>query len=264
MLSINNNMMAISAGRNLGSAYADLAVNTARMSSGLRINSARDDAAGLAVRELMRADTATLRQGSRNVSDGISMTQTAEGAAGTISDKLTRMKELATQASNGTYSDAQKSIMQKEFNQLAEDISQTARSTEFNGNKLLDSDGSIDISTGNGDSLSVSTKDMSLTNLSGLDLVSDPSTAMQEINTAIEGVSEFRGGLGAQMNRMESTGEVLDIEAENITAAESRISDVDYAKEVAKVAANAVQSQAGIAMQVQAKTMPMMALKLIN
>ena len=119
MLTIKNNIMSINAARNLGRSYQALATSTARLSSGLRINSAKDDAAGLAVRELMRADIAALRQGSRNAQDGISLLQTMEGAMQTLDDLLVRMKQLAEQAATGVYSTAQRTIMDNEFDEIA-------------------------------------------------------------------------------------------------------------------------------------------------
>ena len=137
-LVINTNMMAMNAARNLGVVYGRLAVSTQRLSSGLRINSAADDAAGLAVRELQRADVAVLNQGIRNAGDAISMIQTAEGALQVVDEKLIRMKELAEQASTGTYTDDQRQIMQDEYNEMSKEITRIANATDFNSQKLLD------------------------------------------------------------------------------------------------------------------------------
>ena len=136
-LVINHNLMAMNAARNLGTIYGRLAKSTERLSSGLRINSAADDAAGLAIRELMRADIAVMQQGIRNASDGISMIQTAEGAMAVIDEKLTRMKELAEQAATGTYTTVQRDIMNSEYQAMAAEIDRIAESTEFNGIKLM-------------------------------------------------------------------------------------------------------------------------------
>ncbi len=137
-LVINNNMMAANTARVLGNTYDSLARSTQRLSSGLRINSAADDAAGLAIRELMRSDIATMRQGIRNAADGISLLQTAEGAMAVIDEKLTRMKELAEQAATGTYTTVQREIINSEYQAMAAEIDRIAASTEFNGVKLLD------------------------------------------------------------------------------------------------------------------------------
>jgi len=148
-LVINHNMMAMNAARNLSTVYSRLASSTSRLSSGLRIGSAADDAAGLAVRELMRADIAVINQGVRNASDAISMIQTAEGAMGVIDEKLIRMKELAEQAATGTYTDAQRSIMNDEYQAMAAEIDRIANATDFNGIKMLDGT-MADLHGGNG------------------------------------------------------------------------------------------------------------------
>jgi flagellin len=137
-LIINHNMMAMNAARNLNDIYNRLSTSTRRLSSGLRINSAADDAAGLAVREFQRADIAVLNQGIRNAGDGISMIQVAEGAMQVIDEKLIRMKELAEQAATGTYTDTQRQIMQNEYEAMANEITRIAMATDFNGQKLLD------------------------------------------------------------------------------------------------------------------------------
>ncbi|ADK85717.1 flagellin domain protein [Desulfarculus baarsii DSM 2075] len=179
-LYINHNMMASNAARNLSNVYGDLATSVQRLSSGLRINSAADDAAGLAVREMMRADVAALNQGIRNASDAISMIQTAEGAMSVIDEKLIRMKELAEQAATGTYTTAQRLIMDSEYQAMAAEIDRIANATDFNGIKLLDGslltqhDGSglkVHFGTGNEaaeDYYYVSIGDMKATSITGL------------------------------------------------------------------------------------------------
>jgi len=149
MLAIKNNIMAANAARHLSQSYDALAQSVERLSSGLRINTAKDDAAGLAVRELMRADIAVLQQGARNAQDGISLLQTAEGGMQNIDNLLVRMKQLAEQASTGTYTDDQRSIMQNEFDELSAEITRIAGSAEFNGTSLLDSaTGSVAVNFG--------------------------------------------------------------------------------------------------------------------
>ncbi|MCA1988296.1 MAG: flagellin, partial [Desulfarculus sp.] len=137
-LVVNHNLMAMNAARNLSTIYGRLATSTQRLSSGLRVNSAADDAAGLAIRELMRSDISVLNQGIRNASDAISMIQTAEGAMSVIDEKLIRMKELAEQAATGTYTTAQREIMNSEYQAMAAEIDRIANATDFNGVKLLD------------------------------------------------------------------------------------------------------------------------------
>jgi flagellin len=161
MLAIKNNLMASNAARHLGKAYDGLAKSVERLASGLRINSAKDDAAGLAVRELIRADVAVLQQGSRNASDGISMLQTMEGAMGVIDENLIRMKELAEQAATGSYSDAQRTIMNSEFSEMASEIDRIAGATKFNDIAMLNSSsGSISIHVGTASTIDVDKVDM--------------------------------------------------------------------------------------------------------
>ena len=148
MLAIKNNLMAMNAARHLGQSYDSLAKSVERLSSGLRINSAKDDAAGLAVSESMKADTAVLQQGVRNAQDGVSMLQTMEGAMGTIDSALVRMKQLAEQASTGSYSTAQRSIMNSEFGEMASEVERIATSTSFNGIKMLDNSATTTIRFG--------------------------------------------------------------------------------------------------------------------
>ncbi|MFH1035807.1 MAG: flagellin, partial [Pseudomonadota bacterium] len=179
-LVINHNMMAMTAARNLSDSYGRLATSTQRLSSGMRINSAADDAAGLAVRELMRSDISTINQGLRNAGDAISMIQTADGAMSVIDEKLIRMKELAEQAATGTYTTAQRTIMDSEYQAMAAEIDRIANATDFNGVKLLDGsltnlhNGSgmkIHFGTGNSaaeDYYYVSMGDMRATQASGL------------------------------------------------------------------------------------------------
>ena len=148
MLAIKNNLMAVNAARHLGQSYNALSRSVERLSSGLRINSAKDDAAGLAVRELMRADIAVIQQGARNAQDGISMLQTMEGAMATIDDALVRMQQLAEQAATGSYSSAQRAIMENEFDEMRQEIDRVAAATTFNGIKMLDNSATVSIHFG--------------------------------------------------------------------------------------------------------------------
>ena len=268
MLAIKNNLMADNAARHLGTSYDALGKSIERLSSGLRINSAQDDAAGLAVRELMRADVAVLQQGARNAADGISMLQTMEGAMATVDELLIRMKELAEQASTGSYSANQKTIMNNEFGQLSDEIDRIAGDTTFNSIHMLDSAGSGNAATihfGVGSSITVSSVDITASSLgiASSDLSTDATGALTDIETAITRKDSARASFGYMMNRLESTSSVLGIQAENMMAAESRISDVDVATETAKLTRNQVLSQAGIAMLGQANGMPQMALSLL-
>ena len=402
MLAIKNNLMAESAARYLGKSYEALAQSVERLSSGLRINSAKDDAAGLAVRELIRADVAVLRQGSRNALDGVSMLQAAEGAMASIDEILVRMNELCEQAATGSYSSTQKDIMQAEFQELSQEITRIAENAEFNGNFLLKQDGTtVEIHVASGtDTITLTSQAMTaaglgiggkiesfsanywvtdsdtakylsnadLANASTLtftfgtqdpiaitlavdteytldeivtlvnnaslltsesysaaeayqddttgqytlrvsaatggaiastaaeggsgDLVwgvktsgddfadadmiesagtgtvlnikTDNVTAATALESAIEEKDNFRAELGYKMNRLEAAVAVLNIQAESLLAAESRISDVDVATEMAKMTRNQVLAQAGISMLAQANMMPQMALQLLT
>ncbi len=419
MLAIKNNVMAFNAAKNLGKSYDALATSVERLSSGLRINGAKDDAAGLAVRELVRADVATLQQGSRNAQDGISMLQTMEGAMAAIDDNLIRMKELAEQAATGSYSTDQKSIMNAEFEEMADEIDRISNSTAFNDIQMLNSStGSVSIHVGTEDTIDVDKVDMTKSGLAintgvqveeasfgtvaasdsgdyftigggetatlefqfdnggttekafsvdfdtsttwtldavaaainaesqalgydtdgtdlsydaaevvetdagnyqlklssrdtadgititgtsatdsatvdtatgGTQLACDGSTmaadnytaaqadggvnitttedavsALDTITEAIKTKDEARAAFGYKMNRLESTISILDIQTENLMSAESRISDVDVATEMATLTRNQVLSQAGISMLSQANSMPQMALSLLQ
>jgi len=271
MLVIKNNLMASNAARHLGRNYSALASSVQRLSSGLRINSAKDDAAGLAVRELMRADVAVIKQGSRNANDGISMLQTMEGAMASIDDALIRMKELAEQAATGSYSDSQRTIMNNEFAQMASEITRIAGDTKFNSIHLLDSASSANNATihfGVGSSIEVNSVNVTASALgiasASLATAALAANALQLVTTAITRKDSARASFGYMMNRLQSTSRVLDIQAENLMASESRISDVDVAMEMASLTRNQVLSQAGISMLAQANNMPEMALTLLR
>jgi flagellin len=271
MLAIKNNIMAENAARHLGKSYDSLATSVERLSSGLRINSSKDDAAGLAVRELMRADIAVIRQGNRNAQDAISMLQTFEGALAAIDDALIRMNQLAEQAATGSYSIKQRNIMDKEFAEMADEINRICTTTQFNSVKMLDSAGkSNTIHFGQGSSIPIYSVNMtaSALGLYGLSIAGSDGTnaiaAMSSITTAIEIKDSARAAFGYKMNRIESTATVLNIQAENLLAAESRISDVDVATEMAALTRTQVLSQAGVAMLGQANTMPQMAITLLR
>jgi len=275
MLAIKNNLMAENASRYLAQSYDALAKSVERLSSGLRINGAADDAAGLAVRELMRADIAVLRQGARNAQDGISMLQTAEGAMQVIDEALVRMKELAEQAATATYSDTQRAIMNAEFQEMANEIDRIAKSTTFNTILLLNDSAASAVniqvgggSTANVDYITVNKVDMQKTGLSidSLDITSiaNAQSALAAIGVAIEAKDSARASFGYKINRLENTVATLDIQAENLMTAESRISDVDVAKEMSTLTRNQVLAQAGVAMLAQANAMPQLALTLLR
>ena len=292
---INNNAMATNVANTLTSHYSNLATSTQRLSSGLRVNSAADDAAGLAIRELMRADVAALQQGVRNANDAISLIQTADGALGIIDEKLVRMKELAEQAATGTYDSTQRLMIESEYQAMASEITRIANATDFNGIKLLDGNLSSDTHNGEGltstgkmkvhfGSANASAEDyyyiqIGTSTASALGVGNQAATtakaytvstqeAAQEalvgINDAIVSKDKIRAHLGALQNRLENTISNLTIQAENLQAAESRISDVDVATEMTNFVRNQILTQSAVAMLSQANSMPQMAMQLIG
>jgi flagellin len=269
MLAIKNNLMAANAARYLGESYDALATSVERLSSGLRINSASDDAAGMAVRELMRADIAVLQQGSRNAQDGVSLLQTTEGTLQVIDNLLVRMQQLAEQASTGSYSSAQRIIMDNEFDEMANEIERIATATDFNGIKMLDNSATVSIHFGGAtDKIDVVGSKMTKAGL-GIDSLAittaaSARAALTALDSAINTKDTARAKFGYNINRLEATGEVLGIQAENLMAAESRISDVDVATEMATLTRNQVLAQAGTAMLAQANSIPQMALTLLR
>lgn len=271
MLAIRNNIMAANAARQVGKNYEALATSVERLSSGLRINSAKDDAAGMAVREMMRGDIAVLQQGARNALDGISLLQTMEGAVAVIDSALVRMKQLAEQAATGSYSPAQRLIMDNELSQMVAEIERIATATDFNGIKMLNNSSAVAIHFGDAtDFIDVTGSNMTSA-AAGLNITAvaiktaaSAKAALTTLDSAISLKDTARAKFGYMMNRLESTRQVLDIQAENLMASESRISDVDVATEMATLTRNQVLAQAGIAMLAQANSIPTMALTLLR
>jgi flagellin len=269
MLAIKNNLMAHNAARYLGASYDALGTSVERLSSGLRINTAADDAAGMAVRELMRADIAVLQQGSRNALDGVSMLQTMEGALQVIDNLLIRMQQLAEQAATGSYSSGQRDIMNTEFAEMMAEIDRIAGATDFNGIKMLDNSATVTVHFGDAsDNIQIEGSDVtsSALGIASLDISDDSAAraALGTLDSAIGLKDTARAKFGYTINRLEATGEVLGIQAENLMAAESRISDVDVATEMATLTRNQVLAQAGTAMLAQANSIPQMALTLLR
>lgn len=273
MLTIKNNLMAINASRHLGLNYGSLAESVERISTGHRVNTSKDDAAGLAVRELMQADIMVLRQGVRNTADAVSMLQTMEGAMTTLDGILIRMRELAEQASTDSYSTSQRQIMSNEFQEMAAEIDRIAASAEFNSIQMLNSaSGSVSLHFKPGSSITVSTVDVTASAL-GVDSASvsiagsdgtAARLALTALTTAIEAKDSARAYFGSTMNRLENTEQVLRIEMEATMASESRITDVDIGTELARLTRNQVLSRANVAMLSQANMLPSMALSLLN
>lgn len=274
MLAIKNNIIADNAQRLLGVNYDALGKSVQRLSSGLRINSAADDAAGLAVRELLRADVRVLRQAARNAQDAISMLQTGEQALQVVDNLLVRMKELAEQAATGSYTTTQRATMNDEFGSMRDEITRIATSTTFNGVEMLNSaSGSLTIHIGTGnvadvDKVNVTLTDTTATGLgvNTLDIStqSAAASALVTLGTAIQTKDDARATFGAMINRFEATVNVINVQAENLATAESRISDVDVASEMSILTRNQVMAQAGIAMLAQANALPSLALTLLR
>lgn len=275
-LVINTNVASINAQRNLRITKDGLNGSLEKLSSGLRINKAGDDAAGLAISEKLKAEIRSLGQAKRNANDGISMIQTAEGALNEVGNMLIRLRELSVQASSDTISDVERGFIDVEFQQLKEEIQRISSVTEFNSTKLLNGESGvleIQIGTGNDAFLDRISYDGTATNatLAALGVAGTGSTSkvqaqgsIEQIDDAIVNVNSIRANLGAVQNRLSSTINNLAINEENISAANSRIRDVDVASETASLARNSILMQAGISVLSQANQTPNLALKLLG
>ena len=295
---INQNQMATNVANTLTGHYSDLQTSTKRLSTGLRVNSAADDAAGLAIRELMRTDITALQQGVRNANDAISLIQTADGALGVIDEKLTRMKELAEQAATGTYDSTQRLMIESEYQAMASEITRIANSTDFNGIHLLNGnlsssshDGAgmtstgkmkihfgtandsaedyyyIQIGTSTASALGVGNQATASSATADARTVSTQEQAQKALvglTNAVVSKDKIRAHLGALQNRLENTISNLTTQSENLQAAESRISDVDVATEMTSFVRNQILTQSAVAMLSQANSMPQMAMQLIG
>ncbi|WP_297517635.1 flagellin [uncultured Clostridium sp.] len=270
---INHNMNAMSAHRQMGINTGNQGKSIEKLSSGQRINRAGDDAAGLAISEKMRGQIRGLEQGSSNAQDGISMIQTAEGAANESQAILQRMRELSVQSANGTNTDDDRGQINKEFTQLKSEIDRIASQTQFNKQDLLSGDKTVNFQVGanEGQQISVDLKDMSASalGLSGakeisVDTATNAQAAITALDSAIENVSGFRSDLGSVQNRLEHTIAQTDNSAENLQSAESRIRDVDMAKEMMNLSKNNVLVQAAQSMLGQANQQPNQVLSLLR
>jgi len=273
-LRVNTNIASINAQRNLANVNGKLGDNFRRLSTGLRISTAADDAAGLAISERLRSQVRSLEQAKRNANDGISLVQTAEGALNEVSSIMIRLRELAIQSSNGTVSNQDKETLDQEFQSLISEVNRIGQSTEFNGVKLLDgSSSSVNFQVGFGTSASIDQISVSLSaalstslSLNTLDIGSGGNTslAISQIDNAIDTISGLRGNLGATQNRLNSTISNLGIQVENLSAAESRIRDVDVAYETAQLTRNSILQQASISVLSQSNAQPQSALQLLG
>ncbi len=276
---INTNIMSITAQRNLTVNQDKLAVSVQRLSSGLRINSAKDDAAGLSISAKVTAHIVSIQVAIRNAQDGISLAQVAEGGLTEIGNILTRMRELAEEAANGTLTDTERSALDNEYQQLKSELDRIANVTEFNGVKLLDGSKSasgITLQVGfqntTNDRITffsgvkaTTTTELGLTGLFGtISIASNAQSALTQIDSAISTVAKRRGTLGAIQNRLESTINNLRIASENLSAANSRIRDADFAYETAIFTRNQILVQAATAILAQANVLPQNALQLLR
>jgi flagellin len=281
---INHNIAALNTYRQLNTAAGAQSKSMEKLSSGMRINRAGDDAAGLAISEKMRGQIRGLDQASRNSQDGISLIQTAEGALNETHDILQRMRELAVQAGNDTNTTDDRGALQDEMDQLAKEIERIAKNTQFNGKDLLSGDFSstaltfqVGSNQGQVIALNINTMDASTLKVTGstgtgeaatgLDISTasaDFSAVLVSIDAAIKAVSTERSNLGSYQNRLEHTINNLNTSSENLTAAESRIRDVDMAKEMMNQTKNSILSQAAQAMLAQANQQPQGVLQLLR
>jgi flagellin len=274
-LYINTNVASESAQKNLGANQAKLQASFARLSSGLRINSAKDDAAGLAISESLKSQIRSFNVAERNAGDGISMAQTAEGSLGEVHGILGRMRELAVQASNGPLTAEDRGFLQTEFSSLQKEVTRIQGSAKFNGKQLLGSTANtitlqVGLNDASSDQIQVQLGGVSLSDITGSAALLSGSTednalaALSTIDTAIGNVSTARSTFGAAMNRLEVAQSSIQTMRLNLSAANSRIADVDVASETAQLSRNQVLTQAGISVLAQANQLPQLAFGLLH
>ena len=278
-ISIVTNPASLNAQRNLNRTQSTVGKSLARLSSGLRINGASDDAAGLAISEKLKSQTRSLSQAERNANDAVSLLQTAEGAMNETSGLLIRMRELAVQSGNDTVGSTERQFLQNELNDLRAEVDRIAEVTEFNGRKLVDGTASavtfqVGINNTTNDRIQVGINDMHSTslgtsaaaNLSGVNIntITGAQSALNVLDDAITDVSAGRAEIGAVQNRLSVTIQNLATARENLSAANSRIRDVDVASESAELTKNSILMQAGVSVLAQANQQPSMALSLLG
>ena len=280
-LTINTNIASLNAQRNLNMSQGSLATSMQRLSSGLRVNSAKDDAAGLAIAERMNAQVRGMNVAVRNANDGISMSQTAEGALSQVGNALQRMRELAIQSRNSTNSSSDKDSLNKEFSQLQMEIGRVLGGTTFNGKHILGADATsltfqIGANTSADDTITISTSNMAMD--ATITAVTNTSTALidasatsgaigtviDNIDKALDNVNDTRATFGATQSRFDAIITNLQTGVENQSAARSRIMDADFASETANMSRSQVLQQAGTAMVAQANQLPNQVLKLLQ
>ena len=270
---INTNVSSINTRRHLATSTVMFGKSMEKLSSGLRINRAGDDAAGLAISESLKSDIRALDQAARNAADGISLIQTAEGSLDEVSNILLRMKELTEQSLNGTLSDTDRGYLNSEYNALQSEITRISDGVDFNGVKLLDGTGgtvNIQVGIGTGGSNQVAVNlagDRDATALgltTGIDSATNATSAMGQIDTAIATVVSARGAFGAVQNRLEASIRNINMTSENLSAANSRIRDVDVASETSRMTSYQILQQAGVSMLAQANMTTGLAMSLLS
>lgn len=278
-LSILTNVASMNAQRNLAATQDALAASVAKLSSGMRINNASDDAAGLGISQSLKATIRSLAQAQRNANDGISLSQVAEGGMNQMQGIVSRMRELAVQSANSTLGGTERGYIQTEFTQLSSEINRIGSVTDFNGQKLLDGSAStgltfqVGIQNTANDRLSMSITKLTTSTLgstslhvgsASLSTATNAQNAISVFDKAIQQLSSARAKVGASQNRMQVTIANLSVAQENLSAANSRITDVDVASETANLTRNQILSQAGMAVLAQANQLPQSALTLLR
>ncbi len=273
-LRVNTNVASLNAQRNLVNTTTSLNRSLERLSSGLRITRASDDAAGLAISERFRSEIRSLQQAQRNANDGVSLLQIAEGALNETSGNLIRLRELAIQSANGTLGSGERATLNQEFGDLVAEIDRIASVTEFNGTAVLNAASGVTVTFQVGvnnttnDRITVSGVDATAGGIgvSGISIstVTGAQSALALLDSAINTVASLRGAFGTAQNRLESTIRSLGVSVENTSAAESRIRDVDVASETAILVRNQVLQQAGVSVLAQANLSSQVALSLLG
>jgi len=273
-MTINTNVASLNAQRNLTTSQSSLATSLQRLSSGLRINSAKDDAAGLAISERINAQVKGFNVAIRNANDAMSLMQVADGGAGQISDNLQRMRELAVQSANGTLNSGDRDNLTVEFNALGAEVSRLGEATKFNSVNLLNSSQTLTFQVGAGtttnDQITVSTVDVRASTLaldSASIQISTAALALAAITNLDSGINTLttaRARFGAALNRTTAVVSSLQIAVENQSAARGRIVDADFASETANLSRSQILQQAGTAMLAQANSLPQQVLSLLR
>jgi flagellin len=272
-MTINTNLVSLNAQRNLTTSQSSLATSMQRLSSGLRVNSAKDDAAGLAISERMNAQVRGMNVAIRNANDAISMSQTAEGALGKVGDMLQRMRELAVQSANATNGAGDRANLDAEYQQLGLEVVRTLANSKFNGLAILGADAgaqAFQVGANSGETVTVTTVRLdtaaSITGATGGNVTTAAlaGTAMTNIDTALDAVNGARATYGAVQNRFESIIGTLQVASENQAAARARITDADFAAETANLSRAQILQQAGSAMVAQANQLPQAVLALLR